>query len=82
MHILTALHAFQMNKIISATRSNDCTRLCREIGTYAAPDPTVAAVSPPIHVGSATQLGLNHPVLARMLCPIEAIVEYQADATE
>ena len=54
----------------------------REICTYAAPDPTVSAVSPPIHAGNATQLGLNHPVLARMICPIEAIMEYEADVME
>ena len=71
-----------MNRIINATRSNDCTRLRREICTYAAPDPTVSAVSPPIHAGNATQLGLNHPVLARMICPIEAIMEYEADVME
>ena len=81
-HILTMLHTSQMNKIISATRSNDCTRLRREIGTYAAPDPTVAAVSPLIHGSNATQLGLNHPVLARMICPIEAVMEYETDVTE
>ena len=72
-----------MNDIIDLARSNDCTRLWWDIGHYVAPDPSVTAVTPPINGSlSPTQLGLNHPVLACLLCPIEAVDEYDDDPTE
>ena len=72
-----------MNDIIGSARSNDCTRLQRDIGHYVAPDPSVTAVTPPINGSSSpTQLGLNHPVLACLLCPIDAVDKYDDDLME
>ncbi|KIJ58069.1 hypothetical protein HYDPIDRAFT_94570 [Hydnomerulius pinastri MD-312] len=70
-----------MNGIIRSTRSNDATRLKTVIGHYAAPDPSKAAISPPIYNGSAgrSHMGLNHPVLARYICPIEYLDEFDTD---
>ncbi|KAJ8594651.1 hypothetical protein M405DRAFT_808738, partial [Rhizopogon salebrosus TDB-379] len=61
-----------MESAISGTRSDGSTRLKTHTGHYVAPNPAGAAVSPPIHDGSnrRTHMGINHPVLARFLCPI------------
>jgi hypothetical protein len=43
-----------------------------------APNPAEAAVSPPTHDGSdqRTHMGINHPLLARFLCPIGEITRF------
>ena len=84
MHILARIHMFQMNNIIGTTCSNDSTQLWQEIGHYDMPNPSATSISPPIHNGSASMshLGVNHPFLACMLCPIEAVEEYENDPTE
>ncbi|KIJ11126.1 hypothetical protein PAXINDRAFT_157414 [Paxillus involutus ATCC 200175] len=69
----------KMNKAIKSTRADHSARLRDKIGLYAAPNPTQAAVSPPIYSGSKSQLGFNHPVLTQLLCPISALSEFQED---
>jgi hypothetical protein len=71
-----------MESAISGTRSDDSTRLKTHIGHYVAPNPAEAAVSPPIHDGSGrrTHMGINHPVLARFLCPIGEIARFDEDS--
>ena len=81
--MLTTPITFQMNNIISSACSNDCTRLQQEIGHYVAPNSSVAGVMPPINSSSLpTQFSLNHPILARLLCPTEAVGGYDDDLTE
>ncbi|KIJ14905.1 hypothetical protein PAXINDRAFT_78100, partial [Paxillus involutus ATCC 200175] len=74
----------QMTTCIGSTRSNDATRLKVWIGHYAAPNPSQATINPPIYTGSATRshLGVNHPVLARMICPALALELYDSDPIE
>ena len=71
-----------MESAMSGTRSDDSTRLKMHIGHYVAPNPAEAAVSPPIHDGSGrrTHLGINHPVLAWLLCPIGEIPNFNEDS--
>ncbi|KAF8833519.1 hypothetical protein BDN67DRAFT_1017463 [Paxillus ammoniavirescens] len=69
----------KMNKAIKLTRSDDPICLRDKIGLYAVPNPTQAAMSPPIYLGSKSQLRFNHPVLAWLLCPISALSEFQED---
>jgi len=70
-----------MESTISGTRSDDSTRLKIQIGKYAALDPARHPVSPPIDDGSGrrTHMGMNHPVLARFLCPIGEIERFNED---
>ncbi|KAG2133389.1 hypothetical protein BD769DRAFT_1354026 [Suillus cothurnatus] len=48
-----------------------------------APNPADKAVVPPLYDGSGrrTYLGVNHPVLARFLCPIGEIESFNEDPT-
>ncbi|KAH7882572.1 hypothetical protein F5I97DRAFT_1931118 [Phlebopus sp. FC_14] len=47
---------------------------------YAAPNPSVAGISPPIPPGSSkTQMGFNHVFLASLLCPIESVSSFISD---
>ncbi|KAI6146030.1 hypothetical protein BKA82DRAFT_20491 [Pisolithus tinctorius] len=67
----------EMNITIGQIRSDDATRLRAYIGQYVAPRPLEAGVSPPItSAGSKSGMGVNHPVLARMLCPASARDEF------
>jgi hypothetical protein len=70
-----------MNGIISATWSDDLTRLKLQIGHYVAPSPAKEPLSPPVNnsTSSRSHLGVNHPVLASFLCPIMVIKDYHQD---
>ena len=68
-----------MNSIISSTRTNDSVRLRRYIARYSASDTT--AVNPSPSDSRWDQLGVNHPIFARMLCPIEVVGEYDDNPT-
>ncbi|KAH0826082.1 hypothetical protein J3R83DRAFT_5824 [Lanmaoa asiatica] len=70
-----------MNKTISMTRSDDTARLKDKIGHYAAPNPAMASLTPPVYTGSGSRsnLGVNHPVLARFLCPITLLATFDED---
>ncbi|KAG2136231.1 hypothetical protein BD769DRAFT_1709788 [Suillus cothurnatus] len=76
--------AQKMNGIISATQSDDSTRLKSQISHYAAPLPAKEPLSLPVNNGTSSRshLGVNHPVLASFLCPITAVKEYHQDPAE
>ncbi|KAI6146242.1 hypothetical protein BKA82DRAFT_152771 [Pisolithus tinctorius] len=62
-----------MNITMGQIHSDDATCLRAYIGQYVAPHPLEAGVSPPImSAGSKSGMGINHPVLAHMLCPTSA----------
>ncbi|KIJ58171.1 hypothetical protein HYDPIDRAFT_34427 [Hydnomerulius pinastri MD-312] len=71
----------KMTGMIKTTRSNDASRLGGKIAVYAAPDPSKEAITPPIATGSGgrSHLGLNHPVLARFIIPIDYLKLYDED---
>ncbi|KAG6370181.1 hypothetical protein JVT61DRAFT_12328 [Boletus reticuloceps] len=67
----------KMVDIINNTRSIDTTKLKSYIAQYAAPEPNKAALDPPIvNINGRDQLGLKHPVLARFICPMEALAAF------
>ncbi|KIJ07142.1 hypothetical protein PAXINDRAFT_19656 [Paxillus involutus ATCC 200175] len=70
-----------MNRVIKLTHSDDASRLKDKIGHYVAPNAAEAAISPPFYIGgsSRSHLGLNHIVLARFLCPINKLHEFNID---
>ncbi|KAG1725157.1 uncharacterized protein EDB91DRAFT_1087218 [Suillus paluster] len=73
----------KMESAILGTHSDDSTHLKMPICDYVAPNPADKAVVPPLHDGSGqcTHLGVNHPVLARFLCPIGEIENFNEDPT-
>ncbi|KAG9312315.1 hypothetical protein JVU11DRAFT_7629 [Chiua virens] len=62
-------------------RANDTARLRDKIAGYLPRDPAKDAVIPPIYASSKSrsQMGLNHPLLARMLCPILSLKDFLAE---
>ncbi|KAG2124583.1 uncharacterized protein EDB93DRAFT_1098524, partial [Suillus bovinus] len=71
-----------MDATISATRSEDTSRLKSQIGHYAAFSTKGHPIHPAIYDGSGsrTHLGINHPVLARFLCPVRELGRFSEDA--
>ncbi|KAF8119243.1 hypothetical protein EV363DRAFT_1245514 [Boletus edulis] len=68
----------KINHAINEARSNDAGKLRDKIASYATLDPSVAVISPAIPSGSSrSQLGVNHPVLAGYLCPIDSVKAFQ-----
>lgn len=67
-----------MNVTIKSTRSNDATRLKTYIAQYALPDPyKPASLNPPIiNTNGRAEMGLNHPILARWLCPVDQLERF------
>lgn len=67
-----------MNTTIKATRSNDATRLKTCIAQYALPNPyKPASLDPPIiNANGRAEMGLNHPILARWLCPADQLKRF------
>ena len=69
-----------MNACIRHTRSNDATRLKASIGLYAAPNPQKEGLTPPIvNTSGRAEMGSNHPTLARFLCPIDSLSDFDMD---
>lgn len=70
-----------MNSAIRATRSSDATRLKAQIGVYVALDPIKFSINPPINNGftDKSHMGLKHPFLARMLCPVDYLKQFDED---
>ena len=62
---------------MASTRTNDSSRLRRYITLYLASDTTV--VTPPPKDSEPSKVGVDNPIFARMLCPIEAVSEYDND---
>lgn len=70
----------QINVTIKGLRANDTARLRDKIASYIPRDPMKDAVLPPIHPSKArSQMGLNHPLLAQMLCPILSHEDFLKD---
>ncbi|KAG2111308.1 uncharacterized protein F5147DRAFT_633526 [Suillus discolor] len=70
----------EMQDIIGQIRSEDASHLKPFIGRYAAADPDNNGLHPPIysdHSKSRARMGMNHPQLAGMLCPIKHMKSYQ-----
>ncbi|KAG2363842.1 hypothetical protein BDR07DRAFT_1223041, partial [Suillus spraguei] len=62
--------------------SEDASHLKPVIGQYAAYDPDDKDLDPPIRANnqrSRAKMGINHPQLARMLCPVKHLGEYLKD---
>lgn len=71
-----------MQVIIGQVRSEDASHLKPVIGKYAAPNPDDKDLEPPISANnhrSRAKMGLNHPQLARMICPVKYLGEYSKD---
>jgi len=68
-----------MNFFMASTCTNDSSRLRRYIALYLAPDTTV--VTPPPTDSGSSQMGVNNPIFSHMLCPIEAVREYDSNPT-
>ncbi|KAH7917150.1 hypothetical protein BV22DRAFT_1135650 [Leucogyrophana mollusca] len=74
----------EMQAVIGATRGEDMSRLKAYIGSYAAPDPAIATITPPIvtEIKGRTKLGTNHPQLAQLLCPVQKLAQFLEDPVE
>ncbi|KAG6377893.1 hypothetical protein JVT61DRAFT_14680 [Boletus reticuloceps] len=77
---LTAICS-KMNTDIKGTRSSDATHLKSSIPRYCLPNPyDPTSLSPPIINGKGrAEMGLNHPVLARWLCPADQLEAFDED---
>ncbi|KAG2033273.1 hypothetical protein BDR03DRAFT_985119 [Suillus americanus] len=72
----------KMDATISATRSDDASRLKSQISHYAAFNTKDEPIRPAIYdsSGSRTHMGFNHPILARFLCPVRELETFSDDA--
>jgi hypothetical protein len=71
-----------MQVIIGQVRSEDASHLKPVIGQYAMPEPDIKSLEPPIFADtqrSRAKMGINHPQLAAMLCPVKYLGEYKKD---
>ncbi|KAG0702489.1 hypothetical protein DFH29DRAFT_804876 [Suillus ampliporus] len=71
-----------MQVIIGQVHSEDASHLKPVIGQYAAPEPEVKGPEPPIFADnqkSCAKMGINHPQLAAMLCPVKHLGDYLDD---
>ncbi|KAG1860983.1 hypothetical protein C8R48DRAFT_604681 [Suillus tomentosus] len=71
-----------MQEIIGQIRSEDASHLKPFIGNYAVAQPEVKGLEPPIfseNKKSRARMGVNHPQLAGMLCPVKHVNTYHAD---
>lgn len=84
MRIIYTDFIHQMDTVISATRSDDTSRLKSQIGHYAAFNTKDHPIRPAIYDGSGsrTHMGINHPVLARFLCPVRELKAFSEDADQ
>jgi hypothetical protein len=73
-----------MQAIMGQVRSDDTSHLKNCIVQYAAPDPSDKGLEPPIYADNKSRvlLGVNHPQLAAMLCPIKHAKAYHEDPTK
>ncbi|KAJ8586637.1 hypothetical protein M405DRAFT_935269 [Rhizopogon salebrosus TDB-379] len=63
----------EMQVIIGQVRLEDASHLKPVIGQYVAPEPDIKSLEPPIFADtqrSHAKMGINHPQLAAMLCPV------------
>ncbi|KAG2117699.1 hypothetical protein BD769DRAFT_1313690, partial [Suillus cothurnatus] len=80
------LHAIlaEMQAIMGQVCSDDTSHLKNCIAQYAAPDPSDKGLEPPIYADNKSRalLGVNHPQLTAMLCPIKHAKAYHEDPTK
>ncbi|KAG2742709.1 hypothetical protein P692DRAFT_20686626, partial [Suillus brevipes Sb2] len=72
-----------MQYMIDQVRSEDAAHLKKSISRYASYDSN--GLEPAIFPDSKesrAKMGLNHPQLARMLCPVKHLVEYQKSPSQ
>lgn len=71
----------KMQVIMGQARSDDASHLKNCVAQYAAPDPSDKGLEPPIYADNKSRalLGVNHPQLAAMLCPIKHAKAYHED---
>lgn len=72
-----------MQYMIGQVRSEDAAHLKKSISRYASYDSN--GLEPAIFPDSKesrAKMGLNHPQLARMLCPVKHLVEYQKSPSQ
>jgi len=67
-----------MQVVMGQVRADDASHLKGFISQYAAPEPTVKVLEPPIFTESKShaRMGVNHPELAAMICPIKHAKAY------
>ncbi|KAG8221170.1 hypothetical protein J3R82DRAFT_2727 [Butyriboletus roseoflavus] len=74
------LSDFEINKAISETRSSDSAQLHEKLSTYILQNLKVNTMKSAINASIAkSELGLNHPQLARYLCPMESMAIFDKD---
>ena len=73
-----------MNGHIKAIRSTDASHLKNSVPRYALPDPNKPnSLDPPIVTSNdRAEMGLNHPILARWLCPAEYLESFDEDPAQ
>ena len=69
-----------MTRALGNARSDDCGSLHKAGLSHVALDMMTHTLQPPIPVGTlkAEKRGFKHPVLGRLLCPIEHVSEFDA----
>jgi len=67
-----------MQTVMGQARADDSSHLKSSISQYAVLEPTVKGLEPPIFMESKSRarMGVNHPQLAAMLCPIKHAKAY------
>ncbi|KAG1854509.1 hypothetical protein F4604DRAFT_1527986, partial [Suillus subluteus] len=80
----TELHAIlaeKMQVIMGQAHSDNASHLKNCIVQYAAPDPSDKGLEPPIYADNKSRalLGVNHPQLTGLLCPIKHAKAYHED---
>ncbi|KIK80586.1 hypothetical protein PAXRUDRAFT_90592, partial [Paxillus rubicundulus Ve08.2h10] len=66
--------------MIGVTHSSDATHLKPHIPQYSTPNPFKAVLGPPIVSSNRrAEMGLNHPILAQWLCPVNALTRFDED---
>jgi hypothetical protein len=71
-----------MKALVTHICSEDGCRLCKVVGTYAAPSPDKQVIQPPVSAdmkAGRSQLGFAHAELGALLCPVKYLQEYKAD---
>jgi hypothetical protein len=71
-----------MQVVIGQVRLEDASHLKPVIGQYAAPEPDIKSLESLIFADtqrSHAKMGINHPQLAAMLCPVKYLGESKKD---
>ena len=67
-----------MVEVFGNARAQDTNSACYEVPTFVPLDPLVDVVQPPItNIKSAWDF--NHPIVGKLLCPLQLLPEYEAD---